>query len=402
MNPLPDRIGASWAGRGAVVAGALCLALAVGLVPAALPAKANRFGPPYQALVMVDQATVFTQPDAGSPPALTVPRGTVVGVFDEVGGADETAWAKIPDGFIRRSDLMEYADPWDAEVVVDQLDLHADADARSPVVRQAAKGDILRVAGPASGVGGDTGEWWATTEGFATVGTLQQTQDEWAQYWAMPKPEEATQGWWGRANAGGNVHLGGSPDAPIVGQLAVGDRVKVLEEAEGQNVHGSATWYRIDGGRFAGAWIHSSQVTRLPDPGVDTTPPAGGATDLWIVINKTASTLTLVQDGQPRFATYVTLGKVGTATPAGVYSIIAKYRADDMRSDKAPGADHPYFYPNVPFTQYFRDDGSAIHGNYWHDHFGIATSQGCVNLTITDAAYLFNQTPQGTPVVVRD
>ena len=33
-----------------------------------LPAHANRFGPPRQSRVVVDRATLFSQPDAGSAP----------------------------------------------------------------------------------------------------------------------------------------------------------------------------------------------------------------------------------------------------------------------------------------------------------------------------------------------
>jgi hypothetical protein len=35
-------------------------------------------------------------------------------------------------------------------------------------------------------------------------------------------------------------------------------------------------------------------------------------------------------------------------------------------------------------------DGSySLHGTYWHDLFGYRQSHGCVNLTISDAKYIF-------------
>jgi L,D-transpeptidase catalytic domain len=37
------------------------------------------------------------------------------------------------------------------------------------------------------------------------------------------------------------------------------------------------------------------------------------------------------------------------------------------------------------------------HGTYWYDNFGTNASQGCINLTWTDAAYLFGQTLPQTP-----
>ena len=90
--------------------------------------------------------------------------------------------------------------------------------------------------------------------------------------------------------------------------------------------------------------------------------------------------------------TYISLGKAGVETPPGQYSTFRKLRADDMASSRNPDADHSYYLPNVPSVQYFQEGGYAIHGTYWHDEFGSDQSQGCVNLTLTDAAYLFDLT----------
>ena len=65
--------------------------------------------------------------------------------------------------------------------------------------------------------------------------------------------------------------------SPSVGHLTGGQRVKVLVESPGQNVQGSATWYRIDGGRYAGGWVHSSLIHRIAQPQPNTTPPPEGS-----------------------------------------------------------------------------------------------------------------------------
>jgi lipoprotein-anchoring transpeptidase ErfK/SrfK len=111
------------------------------------------------------------------------------------------------------------------------------------------------------------------------------------------------------------------------------------------------------------------------------------------VVDRKTSTLTyLNQDGQPQLSTYVSLGRAGVETPDGDYSTMGKYRFDNMTSASVSQADHEYYLPNVPFTQYYRDGGYAIHSTYWHDHFGSVESQGCINLTWADGAYLFSQT----------
>src|SRR5260370_26154793 len=95
---------------------------------------------------------------------------------------------------------------------------------------------------------------------------------------------------------------------------------------------------------------------------------------------------------------------------------MGKYRFDTMSSLTVANADHAYFLPNVPFVEYYLDGGYAIHSPYWHHHFGLVESQGCIKVTSRDGAYLFGLTqpavadrdiarwaiaePKATPVVI--
>jgi hypothetical protein len=36
------------------------------------------------------------------------------------------------------------------------------------------------------------------------------------------------------------------------------------------------------------------------------------------------------------------------------------------------------------------DQSISLHGTYWHDLFGYRQSHGCVNMTISDAKYMFD------------
>jgi lipoprotein-anchoring transpeptidase ErfK/SrfK len=80
-----------------------------------------------------------------------------------------------------------------------------------------------------------------------------------------------------------------------------------------------------------------------------------------------------------------------------VYSTWGKYRADPMTSTSLADPGGYYYLPNVPDTQYYKDGGYAIHGTYWHDLFGTDQSHGCINVTWTDGAYLFDQTRPEVP-----
>jgi hypothetical protein len=374
------------------VLGALAYVASSLLAP---PALASRFDPPWQSRVVVDQTTLFSQADRGSAPVGPLSRGQVVVVVNELTGAEGKPWTQVPDGFVPSSDIAEDMTPWIAEVSLPSVSIYARPSAKEPIRRSAKRGDLLRVSGVSPGIEGDTATWWATTEGYVGLHTLRQATSDWAKNWALPDGSEATSGWWGAIRSQANVRAAPTIDAPVVGTLVPGDRVKVLGELKGAAVNGNPTWYRIDGGRYAGAVVHSSLVSRMPQPKPvvaarpEDAPPGLGT----LVVSRSAATLTYLDvDNQPLFTTYVSLGRAGVETPQGEYETMGKYRFDTMSSLTVANADHAYHLPNVPFVEYYLDGGYAIHSTYWHDHFGLVESQGCINLTWGDGEYLFNLT----------
>jgi hypothetical protein len=371
------------------------LAATVWLATGTLVASANRFGPPWQSRVIVDQTTLFSQPDRSSTPVGPLTRGALVVVTNEITSNDGAAWTQVPDGWLLSSDIAEETAPWIAEVSVASVSIYARPNTSEPIRRTARQGDLLRVTGASPGIEGDTNAWWSTTEGYVGLRTLREATSDWARNWTLPSAADAPSGWWAAIRSQANVRAGATTQAPIVGSLVPGDRVKVLAEVQGDAVGANTTWYRIDGGRYAGALIHSSLVTRMPDPKEVVVPRPMDAPDGLgtIVVSRAASTLTYLDvDNTPRFSTYVSLGRAGVDTPEGEYETMGKYRFDPMTSNSVSNADHAYYLPNVPFVQYYLDGGYAIHSTYWHDHFGLVESQGCINLTWADGAYLFGLT----------
>jgi hypothetical protein len=376
------------------------LGVGLWLACAATSAQANRFGPPWQSRVIVDQATLYGQPDRGSTPVGSLSRGQlVVVVGDEVHAADGSDWTQLLDGYLPSSDVAEETNPWIAEVSVPSVSIYARPSAKEPIRRTAKQGDLLRVTGIAPGIEGDPSIWWSTTEGYVGLQTLRESTSDWANGWSLPKAEEAPGGWWGAIRSQANVRAAASTHAPVVGSLVPGDRVKVLASVEGDVVGGNATWYRIDGGRYAGALVHSSLIARMPQPQpVSAERPADAPPGGLIVVSRGSASLTYLDDsGQPTFSTYVSLGRAGVETPDGDYATMGKYHFDTMTSSSVSNADHAYFLPNVPLVQYYRDGGYALHATYWHDHFGLVESQGCINLTWADGAYLFGLTQPQVP-----
>ena len=50
-----------------------------------------------------------------------------------------------------------------------------------------------------------------------------------------------------------------------------------------------------------------------------------------------------------------------------------------------------YYQPDVPWVQYFYED-YAIHGAYWHNSFGRPVGQGCINMRVEEAQWLYEWT----------
>jgi lipoprotein-anchoring transpeptidase ErfK/SrfK len=349
---------------------------------------AERFGPPWMARVSADQATVHTEPSSDSLAVGGLSKGALVIVLDQ-----RDDWTRIDAGWLPSAEVAESSEPWIGQANA-SISVYAKPNAQSPIRRGANTDDLLLVTGVSKGLDGDTGLWWATTEGYVGVSELRQAAPDVAPSWARPNADEAPKGWWGEAR-NANVRAAPSSDGGLVGEYKGGARVKVLSEVQGQEVNGDATWYRVDGGRYPGAYVHASLIKRIDEPQPTITPPPADremGDRPWIVVDRTAHTLTLLRGGAPVFVTYAAIGRAGRDTPEGNYTTYLKYFADRMTSSTVADAEGSYDLPNVPFPEYFKDDGSAVHGTYWHDAFGSDESQGCINLTWTDSAYLFRFT----------
>jgi lipoprotein-anchoring transpeptidase ErfK/SrfK len=380
------------------------LATLLPLVPATT-ARANDFGPPWLGIIVVERAVTHTRPTLDSMPIGPLRQGSRVPVTGEVrGGAGpdgDTGWYQTTVGYLPASTIREFHQPWVGEIASAGVNARSGANSGNVIWRRFQEGDLVRVTGISPGIGGDRGMWWATTEGWVPFSAIRDTANPEALNWVLPSADEATNGWWGAIASSANVRVGTTTKAPIVGVLEAGKRVKVLAEEVGEDVGGKATWYRIDGGRYAGARVHSSLVRRIAAPPASATmprvPPENGT---WIVVNRRSSTLTLAQNGAPVFATYVSLGNAASETPNGQYATFGKYKFHDMTSTSVENPRRPYDIPNVPSTMYFKQGGFAIHGTYWHDDYGLPHSEGCINLTITDGAYVFEQTQPTVPADV--
>lgn len=114
----------------------------------------------------------------------------------------------------------------------------------------------------------------------------------------------------------------------------------------------------------------------------------------WIEIDLANQRLVAWEGDKAVYAVVISSGKKATPTPTGIYAIQSKHRFARMQG---PG----YDVPDVPFTMYYYR-GYAIHGAYWHNKFGTPVSNGCTNVAVNHAEWLFNWADVGTPVVVHN
>jgi lipoprotein-anchoring transpeptidase ErfK/SrfK len=170
-----------------------------------------------------------------------------------------------------------------------------------------------------------------------------------------------------------------------------------------------------------GTWVRASDVGVAVVP-VEW-PQAAERGEKWVDVSVEDQTLILWEGKKPVYATVVSTGqdglgdpKTSKSTPRGTYRIKSKHITATMDSNgrgaqsggaapesgesSSPTDDDKHAgnfeLRDVPYVQYFQD-GFALHSAYWHDHFGLARSHGCINLAPIDALRVFGFTDPPIP-----
>lgn len=183
------------------------------------------------------------------------------------------------------------------------------------------------------------------------------------------------------------------------------DRGKLVAVGQAEHRSGWVLTGETQGGErgfvetTAGLWLAASTL-RIAEVRDD---PAGFAEAgrKWIDVSIKRQLLVAYEGRRPVFATLVSTGRGGMGDPEethatirGAYMIHAKHVSGTMDGDST--SEDSFDLRDVPYIQYFHK-GYALHGAYWHDAFGKERSHGCVNLSPTDAAWLFEWTEPVVP-----
>lgn len=200
--------------------------------------------------------------------------------------------------------------------------------------------------------------------------------------------------------------------API-GRLRAGAEVTVEAWVEGDEVvEDQPVWAKLGDGQYVWSGLLARAGPRQPEDLLAAVPPLPEGlvphAGRWIDVNLSAQTITAYEGEQPVYAALVSSGRPGWSTSTGRFWIKRRVERETMDAstllalDAAGQRRADYRVENVRWTQYFTDDGQALHENYWRPAalFGLPSSHGCLGLLARDAEWFWHWADLGTPLEI--
>ena len=204
--------------------------------------------------------------------------------------------------------------------------------------------------------------------------------------------------WQGAVLSEVNVRREPSTQSATLRVLPYGEPVEVSAWVKGEEVYtGAALWARTGPDQYVYGRNVGRNAPVRPTPIPDDAPKTGK----WIDVNLTQQIMVAYVDRDPVHTCLVTTGMAGWETPAGSYRVLVRVANETMESDSI-GAENFYELKDVLFTQYFTDEGHAIHFAWWRtaETIGRPGSHGCLNLLLGDSQFYWDWTDIGTPIII--
>jgi hypothetical protein len=152
-------------------------------------------------------------------------------------------------------------------------------------------------------------------------------------------------------------------------------------------------------------WVLARDVRRVPRSEMAPIRPFTGRKRIEVDLEN--QRLTCLEGTQIVFITPVASG-VGVAqledgtvvdlgTHAGDQHVLLKQVSRHMsnrpqKPDDPPPPVEIFDLPGIPWNTFFDLSGTAIHGTYWHNDFGIRRSHGCLNVSCEAARWIYRWT----------
>jgi lipoprotein-anchoring transpeptidase ErfK/SrfK len=119
-----------------------------------------------------------------------------------------------------------------------------------------------------------------------------------------------------------------------------------------------------------------------------------------IVVDVSKRRLTLYRNAKPVLTATVAVGSPSTPTPTGRFYVNQRLVPADTGGAFGPGAIGISAFSNV-LTGWAQGGPVAIHGTNEPWSIGHAVSNGCIRLPNKTLVKVFDETPAGTPVIIR-
>ena len=187
--------------------------------------------------------------------------------------------------------------------------------------------------------------------------------------------------------------------------------VDTLEDAQGTG------WYKVFD-EFPAQdppyqWVLARDVRRIPRAEMSPIHPFAGEKRIEVDLSK--QRLTCYEGTRVAFTTLLASGvgiqqvqyetevdgvvttetvNVDLATHTGEMSVLLKQPSRHMTNrPMKPGDPSPlvevFDLPGIPWNTFFDLSGTAIHGTYWHNDFGVKRSHGCLNVSCEAARWIY-------------
>jgi lipoprotein-anchoring transpeptidase ErfK/SrfK len=120
-------------------------------------------------------------------------------------------------------------------------------------------------------------------------------------------------------------------------------------------------------------------------------------------VDNKAKKMTVTRDGKVIKTIPVSLGKKRTPSSSGTLLVMEKNRTTVFDTTDQPGPASDRYRIDIEYAQRLTYGGQFIHAAPWSvDAQGRRNvSHGCVNMSMANARWLFAQTLQGDPVIVK-
>lgn len=143
-------------------------------------------------------------------------------------------------------------------------------------------------------------------------------------------------------------------------------------------------------------WVLAKDVRCFPRAEMSPIHPFAG--NKHIDVDLDAQSLTCYEGDDIVFSTPVASGVGGEhATPQGQHYVLLKQASrhmsnvpyEGMKEEDQPDPGDIFDLPGIPWNTFFDLSGTAIHGTYWHNDFGIRRSHGCLNVSCEAARWIY-------------